>query len=332
MTWHKTLIAVPVALVVAASAPAAEDLRAPGATVEKLAGDLTFTEGPTADAAGNVFFTDQPNDRILEVERGRQALDLPAARRTHQRHVLRPRREPDRLRRREERAVVHRPKDGKVTVIWQGLRRQAAQRPQRRLGPPERRPLLHRSLLQAPVVVPPDAAPGRPARLLPLGRPQDAHPRHRATSSSPTASSARPTARRSTWPTSGAARPTPTTSSRTGASPDKRLFCSLGSDGMTIDEEGNLYLTGKGVHVFDKTGQGDRAHRRPRGLDRQRLLRRRRPQDPVHHRQQGALRGPAPGQGCERREVERAVERRTCLRNPKLLLSSPSATTGRSST
>jgi gluconolactonase len=29
----------------------------------------------------------------------------------------------------------------------------------------------------------------------------------------------------------------------------------MGSDGMTIDEEGNLYLTGKGVTVFDKTGR-----------------------------------------------------------------------------
>ncbi len=36
---------------------------------------------------------------------------------------------------------------------------------------------------------------------------------------------------------------------------NKRLFCSLGSDGMTIDAEGNVYLTGRGVTVFDKTGK-----------------------------------------------------------------------------
>jgi gluconolactonase len=35
----------------------------------------------------------------------------------------------------------------------------------------------------------------------------------------------------------------------------KRLFCELGSDGMTIDSEGNVYLTGKGVTVFDKAGK-----------------------------------------------------------------------------
>ena len=36
---------------------------------------------------------------------------------------------------------------------------------------------------------------------------------------------------------------------------NKHVFCKLGSDGMTIDDEGNLYLTGIGVTVFDKTGK-----------------------------------------------------------------------------
>src|SRR2546427_862850 len=39
---------------------------APGETVQKLAGDFAFTEGPACDGKGNVFFTDQPNDRILK--------------------------------------------------------------------------------------------------------------------------------------------------------------------------------------------------------------------------------------------------------------------------
>jgi len=37
---------------------------APGAKVAKLAGDFKFTEGPAADAEGNVFFSDIPNNRI----------------------------------------------------------------------------------------------------------------------------------------------------------------------------------------------------------------------------------------------------------------------------
>jgi len=40
-----------------------------------------------------------------------------------------------------------------------------------------------------------------------------------------------------------------------GTLENKTLFCNLGSDGMTIDTDGNLYLTGRGVTVFDKTGK-----------------------------------------------------------------------------
>jgi gluconolactonase len=40
-----------------------------------------------------------------------------------------------------------------------------------------------------------------------------------------------------------------------GTLSDKTLFCELGSDGMAIDTNGNLYLCGKGVTVFDKTGK-----------------------------------------------------------------------------
>ena len=44
----------------------AEGVIAPGAKLQKLAGDFLFTEGPTCDTNGNVFFTDQPNNRIME--------------------------------------------------------------------------------------------------------------------------------------------------------------------------------------------------------------------------------------------------------------------------
>jgi gluconolactonase len=40
-----------------------------------------------------------------------------------------------------------------------------------------------------------------------------------------------------------------------GSLTGKQLFCNLGSDGMTLDERGNVYLTGKGVTVFDKSGK-----------------------------------------------------------------------------
>ncbi len=45
---------------------AGQGIIAPGAAPEKLADGFKFTEGPAVDAEGNVFFTDQPNDRILK--------------------------------------------------------------------------------------------------------------------------------------------------------------------------------------------------------------------------------------------------------------------------
>ena len=40
-----------------------------------------------------------------------------------------------------------------------------------------------------------------------------------------------------------------------GTLKNRRLFAEMGSDGMTIDKNGNVYLTGDGVTVFDKNGK-----------------------------------------------------------------------------
>lgn len=40
-----------------------------------------------------------------------------------------------------------------------------------------------------------------------------------------------------------------------GGLADRKLFTNLGSDGMTIDNQGNVYLTGKGVTVFNAKGE-----------------------------------------------------------------------------
>ena len=40
-----------------------------------------------------------------------------------------------------------------------------------------------------------------------------------------------------------------------GSLSGKKLFADMGSDGMTLDNQGNVYLTGKGVTVFNKQGK-----------------------------------------------------------------------------
>lgn len=62
----KRYILTVLTLVLAAAGCNTEKLSvvAPGAKVEKLAGGFAFTEGPAADAKGNIYFTDIPNNRI----------------------------------------------------------------------------------------------------------------------------------------------------------------------------------------------------------------------------------------------------------------------------
>ncbi|OQP62851.1 gluconolactonase [Niastella vici] len=45
------------------------------------------------------------------------------------------------------------------------------------------------------------------------------------------------------------------TINKDGSLSNAQLFVNMGSDGMTLDNQGNLYLTGRGVTVFNSNGQ-----------------------------------------------------------------------------
>jgi gluconolactonase len=63
-----TLVLAAFAAGAAAQSPAPSKILAAGAKVEKLAGDFIFTEGVTADKSGNVYFVDQDNNRIMKYD------------------------------------------------------------------------------------------------------------------------------------------------------------------------------------------------------------------------------------------------------------------------
>ncbi|MCU0340405.1 MAG: SMP-30/gluconolactonase/LRE family protein [Spirosomaceae bacterium] len=50
------------------SATASAQLVADGATIQKVSDQFKFTEGPAVDKKGNIYFTDQPNDRIWKYD------------------------------------------------------------------------------------------------------------------------------------------------------------------------------------------------------------------------------------------------------------------------
>jgi gluconolactonase len=45
-----------------------ESLIQPGAVLQQVSGRFSFTEGPAVDKKGNIFFTDQPNDKIWKYD------------------------------------------------------------------------------------------------------------------------------------------------------------------------------------------------------------------------------------------------------------------------
>ena len=152
----------------AAQAPAPSKILAPGAKVEKLAGDFKFTEGPTADptatstsptsptTGSSKYDTDGKLTTFMQPSGYANGMSFDG-----KGHLIA-------VRRREERTVVDRRRRRRSRPCCSRLQRQAAQRPQRRLGAARRSAdLLHRPVLQAQVVeARPEGEPGGRLRLL----------------------------------------------------------------------------------------------------------------------------------------------------------------------
>ena len=66
MKFSVLLIFISLGMYVSAINSEESDIIAKDAKVEKLADGLKFTEGPAVDKNGDIYFTDQPNDRILK--------------------------------------------------------------------------------------------------------------------------------------------------------------------------------------------------------------------------------------------------------------------------
>jgi gluconolactonase len=44
------------------------------------------------------------------------------------------------------------------------------------------------------------------------------------------------------------------TINKDGSLSNKKLFCEMGSDGIALDTKGNIYITGRGITIFNKSG------------------------------------------------------------------------------
>jgi gluconolactonase len=226
---------------------------APGAKLEKLAGGFEFTEGPTSDRDGNVFFTDQPNNRILKWSMdGKLSTFLQPAGRSNGMYF-------------DARGNLLACADEK-TELWS-------------IAPDGTRTVLAREFAGKPLNGPNDVWE-RPDGALYFTdpfykrdwwdhstRPQDSEQVYflsadrrrliRVTTDlvQPNGIIGTPDGRTLFVADIRAGRTYGFDIQPDGTLTNKRLRCELGSDGMTLDTEGNLYLTGQGVSVFDTNGK-----------------------------------------------------------------------------
>src|SRR6266699_1988255 len=228
-------------------------LIAPGARLEKLADEFKFTEGPTCDQDGNVFFTDQPNNRIMKWSvDGKLSTFLQPAGRANGMFF-------------DAKGNLIACADEK-TELWS-------------ITPDGQHTVLAREYEGKMLNGPNDVWVRSNGALYftdPFYKREwwDYNQPPQGTEQVYFLSADRKTLKRVTTDLAQPNGIMGTPDGKTlfvadikagktyaydiqldGGLTHKRLRCELGSDGMTLDTQGNLYLTGKGVTVFDKSGK-----------------------------------------------------------------------------
>ena len=231
----------------------AESVIAPGAKLEKLAGDLKFAEGPTIDTNGNVFFTDQPNDRILEWSAdGKLSTFLQPAGRANGMYFDA---KGNLIACADEKNELWTITPGKkVTVLIKDYQGKYLNGPNDVWVAPDggmyiTDPFYKRTWWNHDTM----AQDGEQVYYLS----PDGKKLARVTNDlkKPNGITGTPDGKKLFVADIGADRTYAYDIQSDGSLTNKTLFCPKGSDGMTIDEKGNIYITGRGVTVFDKTGK-----------------------------------------------------------------------------
>ena len=226
---------------------------APGAKLEKLAGDFKFTEGPTCDKDGNIFFTDQPNNRIMKWSvDGKLSTFLEPAGRANGMFfdVI-----GNLIACADEKAELWSiTPDGKHTVLaheYDGKILNSSNdvwvRPDQALYFTD--PFYKRDWWDY------NQPPQGTEQVYFLSADRKTLKRVTTDLIQPNGITGKPDGKTLYVADIKANKTYAYDIQPDGALTNKRLHCELGSDGMTIDANGNLYLTGKGVTVFDKNGK-----------------------------------------------------------------------------
>lgn len=226
---------------------------APGARLEKLARDFIFTEGPTCDKAGNIFFTDQPNNRIMKWSvDGKLSEFMKPAGRANGMYFDR---DGNLLACADEKTELWSiTPDGKHTVIAKEFNGKALNGPNDVWERPDGAlyltdPFYKRDWWDY------NHPPQRTEQVYFLSADRKNLKRVTTDLMQPNGIIGTPDGKTLFVADIRANKTWAYDIEPDGILTNKRLRCDHGSDGMTLDAEDNLYLTGKGVFVFNKSGK-----------------------------------------------------------------------------
>lgn len=239
--------------IIAQTAPP-HSIFAGSATPQLVARQFKFTEGPAVDKAGNVFFTDQPNDKIWKYGTdGKLSVFLDKAGRANglyfdkQGNLL--------ACADEQNQLWSIAPDGKVTVLLEDVQGH------RLNGPNDLwlHPLSQGIYFTDPYYqreywtrTTPDIA-GQKLYFLPKGQRQPLVVDDQL--QKPNGIIGTPDGRQLYVADIEANKTYRYQIGADGQLANRQLFVEQGSDGMTIDNQGNVYLTGQGVTVYNSAGQ-----------------------------------------------------------------------------
>lgn len=223
-------------------------------TLEMLDDTYSFTEGPTADDAGNVYFTDQPNNRIVRYDFATGKFDdwmKPCGRANGLYFVT-----PDKM-------IACADENNELWQINTGNKKHkvlATGPGGRRLSGPNdcwvdrdgavyfTDPLYKRPYWKQVI---PSENPRGVYRVSPEGKLS----RLVADLKQPNGIIGDAENRQIYIADIGDGKTYRYRIDKNGQLTDRVLFCPMGSDGMTIDEQRNVYLTGRGVSIFNRDGK-----------------------------------------------------------------------------
>ncbi|WP_073280898.1 SMP-30/gluconolactonase/LRE family protein [Hymenobacter psychrotolerans] len=236
--------------------PARRNLAAGDATPTLVARQFKFTEGPAADKAGNVFFTDQPNDKIWKYDtNGQLSVFLAKSGRANglyfdaQGNLLACADENNQLW-----SIAP---NGKRTILLRDVDGRRLNGPNDLWVHPSTGaiyftdPYYQRDYWTR--TAPDPSLGGQKVYCLPKGQSQPFVVDD--TLEQPNGIIGTPDGRQLYVADIKANKTYRYQIAADGRLSGRQLFVEMGSDGMTLDSEGNVYLTGKGVMVFSPAGR-----------------------------------------------------------------------------